>query len=47
MDGFTTLEFSRNYITCDDKDLPIEVIIISMIEDKFLTGLIYIYISCA
>ena len=23
--GFTILEFSRKYITCDDKDLPITV----------------------
>lgn len=24
-DGFTVLEFTRNYTTCDDNDLPITV----------------------
>ena len=24
-DGFTVLEFSRNYVTCDESDLPITV----------------------
>ena len=24
-EGFTILEFSRDYVTCDDRDLPINV----------------------
>ena len=42
--GFTILEFSRKYITCDDKDLPVTVsdIIVWQLVGKLVENLIHL-----